>query len=150
MEKKKSRRNDECEEGRGSLPVCAPLSVPYVPFQCSADSQYSSGVALSRGTLFPGLDLPWKNVVNKNVDTSTPLGELMALSFVVDDLGLYLTTHDDDSEALDLFLRYVELMREGVRRYTELYGPLEQTQVTAAGFTWLDDPWPWDGERSAK
>lgn len=146
----KSKKASSCGEKYGSLPSCAPLSVPFVPAQTGAEPVYAKGAALSRGTLFPGLDLPWKNVVNTDVDTDTPLGELMALCFVINELGLYLDTHADDREALELYTGYVKLMREGMCRYTELYGPLEQTQITQAGYTWLDDPWPWDGERTAR
>ncbi len=150
MDRNRIARGPLCDEGTGMLPSCAPLAVPYVSMQRDADSQYPGGVALSRGTLFPGLDLPWKNVVNPNIDTSTPLGELMALNFVIQELGLYLDTHPDDREALDLYTKYVKLMNDGVCRYTELYGPLEQTQVTSAGYTWLDGPWPWECERRSR
>ena len=146
----KAEKRPSCGEKAGPLPSCAPLSVPLVPSQSGTQNVYPGNVALSRGTLFPGLDLPWKNVVNPDVDTGTPLGELMALGFVINELGLYLDTHRDDREALELYTGYVKLMREGVCRYTELYGPLEQTQVTRAGYTWLDDPWPWDGERMGR
>ena len=50
-------------------------------------------MALARGTLFPGLDLPFMNLVNKPADLSTPLCELMAMDFVIRELNLYLDTH---------------------------------------------------------
>ena len=48
----------------GSLPKNAPLAMAYVPLQESASPSYESMEALSRGTLFPGLDLPLMNIVN--------------------------------------------------------------------------------------
>ena len=68
----------------------------------------------------------------------------MALDFAIDELGLYLTTHRDDQEALALYWNYIRLGQEGRRRYEEMHGPLFQTDITEGSFRWLDDPWPWD------
>ena len=68
----------------------------------------------------------------------------MALDFAIDELGLYLTTHRDDQEALSLYWNYVRMGQEGRKRYEEMHGPLLQTDITEGSFKWLDDPWPWD------
>ena len=80
----------------GSLPARAPLAAAYVPMQESAIPAYETNEALSKGTLFPGLDLPFMNMVNNGVK-ATPLTELMAIDFVTDELELYLDTHSDDA-----------------------------------------------------
>ncbi len=136
-----------CDACKGTLPECAPLAAAYVPRQQEGDPRYKSGDALARGTLFPGLDLPWKNIANENAGplADTPLGELMALHFVVQELGLYLDTHHEDREALDLYTDYARLLREGTTRFVARYGPLEQTQVNMqTGYSWINDPWPWE------
>ena len=71
---------------------------------------------------------------------------LMALDFAIDELGLYLTTHPDDRQALELYWSYIRLGREGRTKYEESNGPLLQTDITEGSFRWLDDPWPWDKE----
>ena len=77
--------------------------------------------------------------------SNTALCELMALDFAITELGLYLDTHRDDKEALQLYTNYVTLAKDGRQRYEAAYGPLQQTAVTlAGGYTWLDDPWPWE------
>ena len=69
----------------------------------------------------------------------------MALDFAVDELGLYLTTHADDQEALELYWNYIQLAQEGRQKYQKLYGPITITDRPEDGsFRWLDDPWPWD------
>ena len=104
----------------------------------------SSRKALARGTLFPGLDLPFLNLVNGDVP-KTPLAELMAIDFVTDELELYLDTHADDREAFMLYQSFLTLKEEAHRRYAEAYGPICQTdQLGSDAFTWLRDPWPWD------
>ena len=136
-----------CAAGMGTLPACAPLAAGYVPRQQSGEPRYQSGDALARGTLFPGLDMPWKNIPNENAGplADTPLGELMALNFVVQELGLYLDTHHEDREALELYSEYVQLLKKGEATFAERYGPLEQTQVDLKnGYSWIRDPWPWE------
>ena len=89
-----------CDSSRGTLPACAPLAVPYVPFQQMAPKRYSQNDALSNGTLFPGLNLPFHLKIDAPNAVTGPLGELQALEFVLLELGLYLDTHQNDSEAV--------------------------------------------------
>ena len=73
------------------------------------------------------------------------LVELMALDFAIDELGLYLTTHAQDQEALQLYWSYLKLAKEGREKYTAKYGPLDSAElVLEDGYTWLNDPWPWE------
>ena len=129
----------------GSLPSCAPLAMAYVPMQESVKPTYNTAEALARGTLFPGLDLPFMNMVNTGDLTGTPLGELMALDFVAHELILYLDTHGEDSEAFDMLKNILELAKTARERYTKLYGPVATEDLAKAqSFTWLKNPWPWD------
>jgi spore coat protein JB len=137
---------NSCNEcATGILPECGMLAVPYVPVQRSADPGYQADRALARGTLFPGLDLPFLGMVNQDMELSTPMRELMALGFAVHELGLYLDTHRNDQEAEDLFRQYNKLYSEGVAEYERRYGPLQMTSSGGPAFDWVDDPWPWDG-----
>ena len=91
----------------GALPSCAPLAAAFVPAQENAQAQYEPDKALARGTLFPGLDLPFGNMVN-DAAPNVPLAELMAIDFAAHDLSLYLDTHAGDAEA---FAAYQDLLR---------------------------------------
>ena len=135
-----------CGTASGRLPAaCAPLAFPYVPMQCDNPARYSQQDALQAGTLFPGLNLPFHaDMETRFPAANTALSELMALDFAIDELGLYLTTHSDDKEALELYWSYIRLGQEGQQRYREKCGPLLQTDITPGGYTWLCDPWPWD------
>ena len=128
----------------GHLPSPAPLALAYVPRQESVDPNYEANEALSRGTLFPGLDLPFMNIVNKNLPVN-PMTEMMSIAFVVDELELYLDTHCDDREAFDMYQRFLHLKKEAHRRYVELCGPIKQSDMLGMDcYSWIDDPWPWD------
>ena len=136
-----------CGTEAGSLPgVCAPMVFPYVPVQGNNPVRFSRMEALQTGTLFPGLDLPFKKAMQaKNKLANTALVELMALDFAIDELGLYLVTHSDDQEALQLYWSYIKLAEEGRKKYQQMYGPLLQTDLTPEdGFAWLKGPWPWE------
>ena len=136
-----------CGVANGTLPGrCASLAFPFVPMQEHNPVRYSRMEALQTGTLFPGLDLPFKAAIqSKTKMANTALAELMALDFAVDELGLYLVTHSDDQEALQLYWSYIKLANEGREKYQKMYGPLMQTDLTPEdGFSWLKDPWPWD------
>ncbi|MCI8480213.1 MAG: spore coat associated protein CotJA [Oscillibacter sp.] len=136
-----------CGVGKGCLPgCCAPLAFPYVPIQDKDPVRYNRMEALQTGTLFPGLNLPFKAAIQSQTKlANTALVELMALDFAIDELGLYLTTHANDQEVLQLYWSYIKLAQEGREKYEKMYGPLLQTDLTPEeGFAWLKDPWPWD------
>lgn len=141
-----------CGVMEGSLPgKCASMVFPYIPMQEMNPERYDQKEALATGTLFPGLNMPFFKAVKTRMSCeNTALCELMALRFALDELGLYLDTHKDDKEALTLYLNYAALAKEGRRRYEATYGPIQQNNATEAGWTWLDDPWPWDYEGGRK
>lgn len=103
-----------CEVGQGTLPGCAALAFPYIPMQSNNPIRYSRTEALQTGTLFPGLDLPFKAAIQARTKLpNTALVELMALDFAVTELNLYLDTHPQDQEALGLYASYIKLAKEG-------------------------------------
>ena len=110
-----------CQPNQGTLPgTCAPMVFPFVAMQEENPVRYSRMA-------------------------NTALVELMALDFAIDELGLYLTTHAQDQEALQLYWSYIKLAKEGREKYQKMYGPLLQTDLTPEdGFAWLKDPWPWE------
>lgn len=128
----------------GFLPSRYPLATALTPMQNSVEPIFDGGEALSRGTLFPGLDLPFMNVIAPDLP-DTPQTELMAIDFVAHELGLYLDTHAGDKEAFELYQSFLAMRQEARRRYTELYGIIEKCGLLGAErYTWLSDPWPWD------
>ena len=140
MDRKKNM--DAGAEGR--LPAMAPLANPYVPFQLENPPKYESRKGIVRGTLFPGLDLPFMGMVNKNELPVTPLTELQTMAFAIQELALYLDTHRDDKEALELYRSYQKMYDEGRDAYEKMCGPLNHMSIDEGAYRWLDDPWPWE------
>ena len=129
----------------GHLPKTAYLANPYVPFQGNDPKKYGAKRGLIRGTLFPGLDLPFMGMVNTREKPDTPKHELMALGFAMTELTEYLDTHPKDTEAAELLRSYTELYRVGKEKYEKLYGPLTQMGAVCKGsYAWVEGPWPWE------
>lgn len=140
MDNKKHERHG----AEGRLPAMAPLANPYVPFQLENPPMYEARKGLIRGTLFPGLDLPFMGMVNKNEKNITPKTELQTLAFAIQELALYLDTHRDDQEALEMYQAYQKMYHKGMMEYTQKCGPLNHRTPTEGEYRWLDDPWPWE------
>ena len=95
--------------------------------------------------MFPGLDLPFMDMVNQDELPDAPLHELQALGFAIQELALYLDTHRDDQDAFELYKAYQELYHNGVKIYEERFGPLNHHSMTKSEhYRWLDTPWPWE------
>ena len=141
MESRKCKR-----DGRlGQLPERAPLANPYVPFQQEEPPKYEARKALVRGTLYPGLDLPFRGMVNQKEKPITPSTELQVLGFAIQDLALYLDTHPRDQQALQLYQKYQQMYNAAQKQYAAKCRPLNHMSVSNDDdYTWLCDPWPWE------
>ncbi len=103
-----------------------------------------------KGNMFQDEYEPYKNFtyfkLNPKDEKERLLYQVMALSFAINDLNLYLDLHPDAKEVLDLFQKYVKDEKELRAIYVKKYGPLEVTEVTSNKFNWIDSPWPWDSK----
>lgn len=139
------RKMKKQEGTLGRLPEMAPLANPYVPFQLENPPKYEARTALVRGTLYPGLDLPFMGMVNKKELPVTPKSELQVLGFAVQELALYLDTHPDDNEALELYRTYQQMYHKLATEHAQKCGPMTHAMpVDHKTYTWLDEPWPWE------
>jgi len=138
-------QSERCTYKEGPLPECAPLALATIPMQPAAEPAFDPAEALAKGTLFPGLDLPFMDYVAAGPREDGPLAELMALDFVAHELALYLDTHADDEEAFVSWKTFSELAAEGQRRYAAMCGPVTKDETALSGrWAWIDSPWPWE------
>lgn len=138
-------KKHEPHDAEGSLPALAPLANPYVPFQTEHPVKYEARKGLVRGTLYPGLDLPFMGMQNNKTLPVTPMSEMQALSFAIQELALYLDTHREDREALELYHQYQEMAKHCEKEYVKVYGPTNHKKSKDSNtYEWLNDPWPWE------
>lgn len=139
------RRSGQNHGSEGRLPAMAPLANPYVPFQMENPPKYEARKGIIRGTLFPGLDLPFMGLVNTKELPVTPKTELQVLGFAIHELALYLDTHREDREALELYRQYQQMYRKCMDEYTKACGPMNHREpADTEHYNWLQDPWPWE------
>ena len=116
-----------CETGQGALPACAALAFPYIPMQGNNPTRFSRTEALKTGTLFPGLDLPFKAAIQARTQLpNTALVELMALDFAVKELNLYLDTHSARSGGAGALRLLYQAGQGGPRKIYRPIRPSEQ------------------------
>lgn len=101
-----------------------------------------------RGNMFQDEYEPYKNLtyfkLNPSNDKERLLYQVMAYSFAINDLNLYLDLHPDNKGMLDLFKKYVKEEKELCREYVNKYGSLEVNEVKGQKFDWINSPWPWE------
>ena len=83
-------------------------------------------------------------MVNQREKNPTPKNILQTLAFVIQELALYLDTHREDAEALELYRSYQEMYGKLRRLYEDQCGPLNHMHAQEGPYRWLDDPWPWE------
>lgn len=138
-------RNNEPLGLDGRLPSVAPLANPYVPFQPEDPPKYEARLGLVRGTLFPGLDLPFKGIINQKCLPVTHMSELQALAFAIQELALYLDTHSNDCEAYNLYREYQTVYNKCMQQLPEHQRQMNHTiKSDCDSYQWLSDPWPWE------
>lgn len=72
---------------------------------------------------------------------------LSEVSFVMDELSLFLDTHPDEQDAIACYQEYHTLREELLKEYAEKFGPLRMQDVTdSTQWLWATQAWPWKGE----
>ncbi len=103
-----------------------------------------------KGNMFKDEYVPYKNLTYIKLEPKSEkdrhLYKIMALSFAINDLNLYLDLHPDKKDVFALFKKYVEEKEKLCKEYEKIYGPLEITGTMGAKYNWIDSPWPWDNK----
>lgn len=84
------------------------------------------------------------NTNDANLDKNKMLKRIMELEFTLTDLNLYLDTHPDNKEALDMFTKIAAMLKSLMYDYSQKYEPLCASDVkNILPFQWVKTPWPW-------
>lgn len=75
------------------------------------------------------------------------LKKIQEAGFAIVDLNLFLDSHPDNKMALDFFRDVQEQYAALRKEYEKMCGPLTVTGTnTEQGWTWIQNPWPWELE----
>lgn len=105
-----------------------------------------------RGNMFKNEYKPYKNYTYKKIVPKTKkeelLLEIMELSFVINDLNLYLDLYPNDGNALDLFNKYRKEANRLMMDYEDKYGPIlvSSDSLDTSPFLWQTLIFPWNME----
>ncbi|MCL2202849.1 MAG: spore coat protein CotJB [Defluviitaleaceae bacterium] len=84
------------------------------------------------------------------MNRDTLLHKITALDFMAVDLQLFLNTNPHNREALEIYNDTVAKATAARRQYEAQFGPLTGARdPSGPGWPWMDEPWPWQNERSA-
>ena len=122
---------------------------------------YDLGTALYHGTLFPCLnymffqaeDIPCpfcdKPTSTKSSEQEKALHELCKISFAITDLTLYLDTHPDCQNGINMMKDLLQKRLDALADYAAKYHPLTQLSIVtgtpeSSEYEWEMGPLPWD------
>ena len=137
------------------------LAIASVPCQ-QWGPLYDDGKALRQGTIFQELDLPFyvtegitEGQCGQKENSSQLLCQIQQISFVLDDLTLYLDMHSEDGQALAMYQEKLAVRDQLKKEFAQKFYPLTrdcvaycQGQAGVHGdhaFCWQDGPMPWEG-----
>lgn len=76
--------------------------------------------------------------------------QITQVSFLLDDLRLFLDTHPTDREAQTMYCNYAKQRSDLIDTYTETYGPLDaycaDCRTDNQDWNWTNAPMPWESE----
>ena len=90
------------------------------------------------------------NCPGNSSNQSELLNKIRETTFALVDLNLYLDTHPNCKQALELFTSLAFTLESLKREYTAQYGPLKAMDVTNdTPFEWVSDKylWPWQRKK---
>lgn len=140
------------------------LAIASVPVQ-QWKEVYDEEQAFSNGTIFPELDKPFfvtvqdsklekgpKRFVNKLNAEDTALLQIQQTSFAVDDLKLYMDTHPEDQEGLQLLKEMLKRRKTLLKEFALQYYPLTvdcmydiyEENPESTCYCWPEGKIPWE------
>ncbi len=141
------------------------LAIASVPVQSWGDI-YDENVALKNGTIFQELDKPFfitaemdrtekKKEGHAGVQEMSEdmLLQIQKVSFVVDDIRLYMDTHPKDVQGLALLKTMVKRRKELLKEFALQCYPLSmdcmadvyEKKPDSECYCWQNGPCPWEG-----
>ncbi len=146
------------------------LAIASVPVQCWG-RVYDENEAMENGTVFPVLNKPFfvtaadsngKNSSGKPLQSLAAAGKteqedmlyrIQKVSFVVDDVRLYMDTHPGDGEGLALLKEMIKKRKRLLKEYALKFYPLTmdcmadiyEENPDSGCYCWQKGPVPWEG-----
>jgi len=106
-------------------------------------------VGLSLGNMYKDEYKPYKNYMQKRITVNNErekmLLKIQELDFALNDLNLKLDVNPNDAGLYNLFKNYAMELKTLCEKYSKEYEVLELIKDVNGKYTWINEPWPWDG-----
>ena len=101
------------------------------------------------GNIYVDLYKGYKNYKPKKLNAYSEQQKMLLriyeLDFILNDLNLYLDLYPNDTKMYELFKKSAMELNMLKAKYDEKYQVLELCKDVNGKYTWVDNPWPWDG-----
>ena len=101
------------------------------------------------GNIFTDSYDGYKNYKSKRINAYSEQQKLLLriyeLDFILNDLNLYLDIKPNDTRMFEIFKKCSLELDVLKKKYYEKYEVLELCKDTKDRYTWISNPWPWDG-----
>lgn len=74
------------------------------------------------------------------------LKKISTYAFAIHEYRLFLDTHPNCQATIRKINECEEKLRPLVAEYEKKYGLLKKNNDNSMKWTWVNDPWPWEGE----
>lgn len=143
------------------MPENEHLAIASVPLQ-KWGRIYDEKEALKNGTIFPELNKPFFVTAESNGSTQNTKGilekedmmlHIQQVSFVLDDVRLYMDTHPEDEKGLELLKSMIKKRKDLLKEYALKFYPLTmdcmadiyEANPESECYCWQKGPAPWEG-----
>lgn len=113
-------------------------------------NNYDPYIGFMKGNIFENLYEPYKNYnfqqVNPNSEKEYQLLLVQTYSFNLNDIDLYLDTHPNDTNMINMYNEFSKLYKQALSEYELKYGPItfDSTSLNKTPWAWNNEPWPWE------
>lgn len=108
--------------------------------------------ALMLGNSYKDEYKPYKNyqqkIITVNSQREKMLLKIQELDFAINDLNLKLDINPNNMELYNLFKKYALELKKLGEKYSQDVEVLELIKDVNGKYTWINNPWPWDGGES--
>lgn len=102
-----------------------------------------------KGNIFKKLYWPYLKdtfVFTPRNEREKMLLKIMQDDFYAHELKLYLDTHPEDVNKINMYGQYGQMIENEMSQYNSKYAPLTLQGINLnSPWTWEDSPWPWEG-----
>lgn len=104
-----------------------------------------------KGNMEKDTYIPYKNMTYIkpviNDEKEDMLYKISEVCFAAHDINLYLDTHPNDVNAINLYNEYNNMSNELIASYERKYGPINLSDnigLEKMPWAWINKPWPWN------